>query len=83
MNNKMQLRAYKVASVASVMGLFALTAVKATDPDLATVATSATGYVSSILTFTVAILGAFIVASFVPAGLKKLWHKAMQLIGRV
>jgi len=69
------------ALVVAVGLLVANAAAFAVDPTLADVSGSFATYVTEILTFIVAIVGAFILASLVPMGFRKLWSYVKRLIG--
>jgi high-affinity nickel permease len=83
MRNKLNILAYRVAGVSAAVLLVASRAVKAVDPTLTDVATTFATHVSSILTFVVAVLGGFILASLVPMGLKKILQLIKRLMGKV
>jgi len=72
----------KIGAVASAIGLFAVNAVKAVDPVLSDVTTTFTGHVSTVLTFIVAVLGAFIAAMLIPMGLRAIYRLVRRLLGK-
>jgi len=82
LKEKIQRLGLKVAAVASAIGLYAVNAVKAVDPTLADVTTTFTGHVSTILTFVVAVLGAFIGAMLIPMGLRAIYRLVRRLLSK-
>lgn len=72
-----------VAALVAASALFLVNAVGAVDPTLADVSTTFSTYVTDILTFAVAVIGAFTLAMLVPMGLKKLIAYIHKLLGRV
>lgn len=82
MLDKVKKYGLKIGAVASAIGLFAVNAVKAVDPVLADVTTTFTGHVSTILTFTVAVLGAFITAALIPLGLRAIYRLVRKMLGK-
>lgn len=80
MRTNMKILAFRVSTVAPLAALALMRAAKAVDPTLTDVATTFATHVTAILTFAVAVLGGFILASLVPMGLKKIWHLIKRLL---
>jgi len=73
---------YKAVAITSVAGMLGATLIcSAVDPALSDVSDLYAAAVTAILTFIVAIVGAFITASLVPMGFRKLWHYVRKLLG--
>lgn len=80
-SNRYKAIALRVGAVATTMAAYAMTAVKAVDPTLADVSGDFAAYVTDILTFAVAVIGAFTAAMLIPMGLKKLIAYVRKLLG--
>jgi len=75
-------RTHQVAAIVALTMIAGLQCF-AVDPTLSDVSDLFTAHVTAILTFAVAVIGAFIGAALIPVGLKKLWHYVMKLLGLV